>query len=205
MSLNVNYGCGLSSPNDWHNFDASPTLRLSKIPIIGMIAKKKTAFPKTVKFGDITKKLPIEDGSADRVYCSHVLEHLSFDDFHHALAETYRILKNGGVFRGVMPDLEYEAQRYLQHIEADAAHIFMKESHLGVSSRPNGIKGRIVSSLGNSAHLWLWDYKALEKALFEAGFKDIRRAKFGDSRDPYFSSAEDKVRWDNNLGWHCSK
>ena len=34
----VQYGCGLSAPNEWINFDVSPTLRIQKIPIIGSLS-----------------------------------------------------------------------------------------------------------------------------------------------------------------------
>ena len=47
MSLNVQYGCGLSDPEGWKNFDSSPTLRLQKLPLIGRFIKKvefKTVF-----------------------------------------------------------------------------------------------------------------------------------------------------------------
>ncbi|MCI5142460.1 MAG: methyltransferase type 11, partial [Candidatus Electrothrix sp. ATG1] len=29
----IHYGCGLSAPESWLNFDASPTLRLQRIPL----------------------------------------------------------------------------------------------------------------------------------------------------------------------------
>ena len=31
----VQYGCGFLAPGEWLNFDASPTLRLEKIPMLG--------------------------------------------------------------------------------------------------------------------------------------------------------------------------
>ena len=94
MPLNVQYGCGLSAPEHWINFDASPTLRLQRIPLFGKLAKK-VDFPKTVKFGDITKKLPgIKQGTCDAIYCSHVLEHLSLQDFRIALRHSFELLKH---------------------------------------------------------------------------------------------------------------
>jgi hypothetical protein len=29
----IQYGCGLSAPKEWTNFDVSPTLRIQKLPI----------------------------------------------------------------------------------------------------------------------------------------------------------------------------
>ncbi len=106
----INFGCGLSVATDWLNYDASPTLRLQKLPLVGLLAKSlvRPRFPDLVLFGDIARRLPEESSSADLVYCSHILEHLSLDDFRLALTEVFRILKPGGVFRGVLPDLEID-------------------------------------------------------------------------------------------------
>ena len=94
----IQYGCGLSAPENWKNFDSSPTLRLQKVPLLGKLVNK-TPFPSKVIYGDIVKGLPgIKDNSCDGVYCSHVLEHLSLEDFRIALRNTLNILKPGGYF-----------------------------------------------------------------------------------------------------------
>ena len=83
----VQYGCGLSAPKEWTNFDVSPTLRIQKTPLLGTILKSKlnTTFPSNVLYGDIIKGLPIDENSCDGLYCSHTLEHLSLQDFRKAL------------------------------------------------------------------------------------------------------------------------
>ena len=96
----VQYGCGYSAPLGWRNFDASPTLRFERIPLIGRLYKKnKFRFPDNVEFGDIVKGLPIPHDSVKAVYCSHILEHLSLEDFRQAILNTHNILKKGGCFR----------------------------------------------------------------------------------------------------------
>jgi hypothetical protein len=57
------------------NFDASITLRMERLPVVGRFVKKNSQrFPDGVAFGDIVKGLPLPDGSADGIYASHVLE-----------------------------------------------------------------------------------------------------------------------------------
>ena len=93
----VQYGCGWSAPKEWQNFDASPTLRFERLPIVGYLyTKNKSRFPNNVKYGDIVKGLPVPADSCKGVYCSHVLEHLSLDDFRVALRNTVTILQPGG-------------------------------------------------------------------------------------------------------------
>ena len=67
--LYVQYGCGESSPDGWLNFDASPTLRAQRIPFLGnFVRRDRINFPKSVKFGDVRRGLPVEDQSCSGVY-----------------------------------------------------------------------------------------------------------------------------------------
>ena len=119
-NLYIQYGCGLSCPDNWVNFDSSPTLLLQKIPLIGRFIRRKglEPFPRGIRYASVVKGLPLADGQCKGVYCSHVLEHLSIVDFRAAIKETYRCLGSGGTFRLVLPDL----QRYVrEYTESDSA------------------------------------------------------------------------------------
>ncbi len=202
----IQYGCGMSAPEGWRNFDASPTLRFERLPILGHIYTKNEArFPKGVEYGDIVKGLPTPDNSCDGIYCSHVLEHLSLDGFRTALRNTYKALRRGGTFRLVLPDLEHSIKKYLSNDSNEAAMEFMRETSLGHERRAIGLLGLVSSWVGNSQHLWMWDYKSMGLELRNAGFVNIRRANFGDSSDPVFSEVEDRTRWDDCLGIECQK
>src|SRR5204863_7739419 len=119
----VQFGCGLSAPSSWTNFDASPTLRLQRIPLLGRIATYgRVRFPANVHRGDIVRGLPVEPASCRAVYSSHVLEHLALEDCRAALRNCWTILEPGGVFRFVIPDMEEGIRRYLAS-PGDAAAI----------------------------------------------------------------------------------
>ena len=207
--LFVQYGCGLVAPDGWVNFDASPTLRIQKIPIIGpLITKRRTAFPKSIQYGNVAKGLPINDNACDGVYASHVLEHLALNDFHAALRETYRILRDEGRFRLIVPDLHDLATEYLSAYSSgdiEASHKFMHNSYLGMKARPRNMKARLMAGLGNADHLWMWDRLSMGAALSNAGFQKIREAKFGDSEEPAFSLVEDKGRFENAIAFEAIK
>ncbi len=200
----VQYGCGWSAPESWRNFDASPTLRFERLPLIGgLYTRNKERFPSNVEFGDITSGLPVPDGSCAGVYCSHVLEHLSLEDCRKALVNTRDMLEAGGTFRLVLPDLRFHAQKYLDTSSESAAHEFMRETSLGCEKRDRGPFRYMISMLGNSKHLWMWDYESLHGELRDAGFVEIRRAEFGDSADSRFAEVEQADRWQNCLGIEC--
>ncbi|MQP68452.1 hypothetical protein GE253_24335 [Niveispirillum sp. SYP-B3756] len=59
----VQYGCGWTAPPGWHNFDASPTLRFERLPLVGRLySKNGRRFPDNVRYGDIVRGLPLAPG-----------------------------------------------------------------------------------------------------------------------------------------------
>lgn len=192
----VQYGAGYSAPAGWLNFDASPTLRIQKIPLVGArIARLKnpSPFPTDVIFGDIVRGLPVSEQSVSGLYASHVLEHLSLADCRIALKNSFKILKPGGIFRLIVPSLTERAAKYLRLVEEgnpEASHLFMHETYLGVSKSRQGLKDLILGAIGNADHLWMWDNYSMSAELSNAGFTSIRPAKFGDCEDLMFSRVE---------------
>ncbi len=210
MTQHVQYGCGLSAPIEWVNFDVSPTLRIQKVPVLGFVLKKQlnASFPENVKYGDIIKGLPVLDNSCDGLYCSHTLEHLSLQDFRLALKNSYKILKKGGIFRCIVPDIEFIARNYIKNLESgnhSASVNFISETLMGIEKRPRGFKAFLNSFYGNSHHLWMWDHQSLAEELKKAGFTHIRNCQFNDSEDPLFKLVENKSRFVNAVAIECKK
>lgn len=201
----VHYGCGFDAPEEWVNFDASPTRSLEKIPVLGQLVPTGShgRFPANVRYGDIVKGLPLADGSAELLYCSHVLEHLSLTDLRTALRNSRRVLRSDGTFRLVLPDLEQMIRDYCAATDDAAAIRFMQATLLGKEQRPRGLTGFARQWLGNSHHLWMWDYRAMKSELEAAGFVGVRRAEFGDSPHEAFTLVESEDRWNNCLGIEC--
>lgn len=210
--LYIQYGSGpFSAPAGWRNYDSSPTLRLQQIPLIGKLLKPAmhVAFHPDVILGDILKGLPgIKENSCDGIYCSHVLEHLSYNDCLLAIRNTYHILKPGGYFRCVLPDLAAAAKTYIEQLSAQntKANVnFMEETMLGKKERTRGFKQLLTASLGNRAHLYMWDDISLASELAAAGFKNVRNCSFNDSPDPMFKGVEERSRFNNAVALEATK
>ena len=192
----VHYGCGHDVGKSWSNFDVSPMLRFEKIPG-GKIAKKLvdtgSNFPPEVMYGNILNGPLVTPGTANCVYASHVLEHLSYADACRAISTTFDMLQAGGTFRLVVPDLEWRARLYIESLnkgDSGASGAFLRQTLLGHETRDRSLLGKARLAFGGSAHLWMWDEPAMTDALKAAGFQNIRRCDFGDASDPAFSELE---------------
>ncbi len=98
----LNLGCGNQFHPEWININA-----ISSSPY--------------VKAHDLRNGIPYQDEQFEVVYHSHLLEHLCVSDAIKFMGECFRVLKQGGVIRVVVPDLET-----LVHIYLKALHKALK-------------------------------------------------------------------------------
>jgi ubiquinone/menaquinone biosynthesis C-methylase UbiE len=54
-------------------------------------------------YRNLEQGLPFDSDSIDEVYSKHTLEHINPDKIHWVIAEIYRVLKNGGRFKVIVP------------------------------------------------------------------------------------------------------
>jgi SAM-dependent methyltransferase len=206
--MNLHYGCGLSPGKSWLNVDASPTLRLQRLPVVGFVFRRvlKPVFPREIQYGDIVRGLNLQPESCDVIFCSHVLEHLALEDCRRALANTFKYLRPGGTFRAVLPSLETHIRDYIENPAPEAALKFMRFSNLGWEKRGSGLKARLRDAFGNTRHLWMWDFKAMKTELEKVGFREVKPVQFGDSPNPVFAEVEipERFQW-NPLAFECMK
>jgi ubiquinone/menaquinone biosynthesis C-methylase UbiE len=204
----LHIGCGLVVAPDWQNIDASPSLKLAQMPLLGKMATRKLslpAWPSSVRYGNIVKGLKIQPESCDLIYASHVLEHLSVTDFKTALQNIYTYLKPGGIFRAVVPDLEQYIQSYWQQrqdpqLASQAAANFMIGSGLGHMGTRETLSARARETLANHRHQWMWDRPSLQAAFEQQGFRQVHSCIYGDWNDPRFAKVEYKESYENAIG-----
>jgi predicted SAM-dependent methyltransferase len=200
----VQYGCGpFCAPEGWINFDASPTLRIQRLPGVGPWLKKRmhVSFAPEIRYGDILEGLStIPKASCKGVYCSHVLEHLCLEDCRKAIQNTYALLQTGGRFRCVVPDLEWAARNYIAGLDREdpEANIhFLSYTMLGARSRPRDLKSVAMKTFGHQQHLYMWDKLSLKNLLLQAGFSQVRSCTYHDSIDPMFVAVEEASRFEH--------
>ena len=209
----LNLGCGTkaSSSDDVINIDWSIQLRIKRSrffrlfsPMIlrGERLKAFQGLPDNILVHDLSKGIPFPDSSVDAVYHSHTLEHLDRNIVPKFFKEVRRVLKDGGIHRIVVPDLERICVAYCGHLaeceenhEEVARHDKYVESLLEQSVRKEAYGTstqrplrRFIENvlLGDArkrghTHQWMWDRFNLHHALHEAGFRDIAVKSFSES------------------------
>ena len=69
-----------------------------------------------VEHADLSKKFPYPSNYFDLVYCSHYIEHIQIKRVTFFLDECFRILRNGGLIRLALPDLENIVREYIKNV-----------------------------------------------------------------------------------------
>ncbi|KAA3603979.1 MAG: methyltransferase domain-containing protein [Candidatus Scalindua sp. AMX11] len=211
--LYVQYGCGNVSIDGWLNFDSSPTLRIQKIPVLGRLLRSRLncVFDNTIRYGDIIKGLPLKLGSVDGLFCSHVLEHLSYADGLIALKNSFNYLKPGGRFRIILPDLETYIKTYIQEISSDSSGIkamaavnFNSSTRLGTKKFRTSFKSRLYEAF-RSRHHWMWDNESLSKTLDDHGFINVKTFQQGECDDEMFLRPEREYQFSHSFALECTK
>lgn len=200
----LNIGCGLCVGKDWINIDGSWNAwfanhrNLAKVltPIIGTGWEK---WPQGIIRLDVRRKLPYAPESIDAIYSSHFLEHLPRQECEALLYVCYCVLKLGGFFRVVLPDLEGLTRKYLREIDNTSSFTPPADRYfeaLGVHTRRPGISGALYKLYQRifdyHTHSWMYDAQSMSALLKKTGFDSIELKKAWESNILHIEQVERK-------------
>ncbi|HEY1802024.1 MAG TPA: methyltransferase domain-containing protein [Terriglobales bacterium] len=171
--LGVNIGCGTSVADGWYNIDNSPTIWLSRIPVLRSLFRVP-AWPKSVHRHDVLKGLPFGNETVDCIYSSHTFEHFTYAQSLFLTKECLRVLKPSGILRIVVPDLKQLVQDYLSDPDSTASHRFIERLSLSHTWQDLVHRG--------AHHQQMFDGRSLLGMLDEAGFENAQLSNFSESR-----------------------
>lgn len=103
--VKINIGSGLFGIPGWHNLDNSPTIPLSRIPVIRRLLKTP-AWPRDVQRYDVRRGLRFADRSVQYIYSSHTFENFTYAEALAIAKDCYRVLAPQGILRVVVSDSE---------------------------------------------------------------------------------------------------
>lgn len=115
--------------------------------------------PEVDEVDDVKALTKFENNSVDVIYASHILEHITRKEYTMVLSRWYELLKEGGVLRIAVPDIEKVFKHYQEHKDLRLLRGFLWGGQ----------------SFGANYHYCGWDYETLSEDLLSVGFKDIER------------------------------
>ena len=146
---------------------------------------------------DLTQGLPFEDNSANLIYTSHFLEHLSYDQINPLLLECLRVLQPDSSLLICVPDSEafikaYINNEYTERLMSDGT-LLRAPSFIGQPGERIYTKALVntnsridwINYIAYSAneHKYMFDRENIYNHLKIAGFKNIREREYSSELD----------------------
>jgi predicted SAM-dependent methyltransferase len=132
--------------------------------IPGFVHVDLADYPHIDHRSDVSDLSMFNDGVADLIYASHVLEYFDRFEALDVLAEWRRVLKPGGVLRVAVPDF------------AALVEVYRRYGKLSMIIGP--LYGRMEVAPGSQRfiyHRTVYDFQSLRETLEIAGFTNVRR------------------------------
>ena len=140
---------------------------------------------------DATKPFPFPDHCLDFVHAEHLIEHLSWRQGQHTLAECRRVLKPGGVLRLATPDLALLVAIYRGDAGPEGDHYLEWAYNAFLKKAPHVHPAFLLNhNLRAWGHTFVYDTEVLRLALEDAGFVDIEQCRLGESRHEHLRGLE---------------
>lgn len=131
-------------------------------------------------YWDLRKGIPFPDESISKIYSSHFLEHLSFEEGQQFLDECLRTLRQGGIFSISVPDAEIYIKGYLNG-NLDRSKFLEGEPNDKYTTKIDYIN--YIAYMGGH-HKYMFDRENLLHILEAKGFKNVHLRDFDPELDP---------------------
>ena len=180
----VNLGCGLAIAPGWINVDASLNAVFGGAPawMLKLLYRATGAnryytcdeYCRLLRdhrfvFSDLARSLPFPEKSVDVFYSSHFFEHLFKKDAARLLGDCHKALREGGLIRIAVPDLEHAVALY-----QSGENRKMLDDYFFVDDLSSYL----------ARHKYMYDFDLMKAALAKAGFRDIKRCGYREGKAP---------------------
>ena len=129
---------------------------------------------------DLKKGIPLPEDSVDKIYASHVLEHVSFKDLIKLLEEIYRVLKKNGKLYVSVPDASLFIKSYINKQRFLPKGGYYQPAVVHTGSLIDQIN---YIAYMDQEHKYLFDKENLINTLKKIPFKKVELRNFDKSLD----------------------
>ena len=134
---------------------------------------------------DLRRPLPYPDNSFEGIYSEHTLEHMYPSEALLMIAEAYRVLKPGGIFRCSVPNLA----RFVAFYNGEKVGPEFDTFTSGCEAMWNLTQ--------NHGHRSVWDATMLKAKMLEAGFARADERSFNEGPAPRLLVDQDFRAWES--------
>lgn len=167
--LKLQLGCGHNILPGWINTDSEPA------PLANYL--------------DFRRPFPFSANLFNAVFCEHTIEHVTKDEGRGMLAEVFRVLKPGGLFRVVTPSLDKMFKMMLDP-GAPQSQQYLNWFRGYVKNPQATLTDSINLAFYGHGHRYLYTNDELVSALHAAGFRSLAMMPGGTYRDSIFNEVD---------------
>ena len=129
---------------------------------------------------DLKNGIPLSNNSVDKIYSSHLLEHIPFEQLMILLEKCRNVLKVGGEFLVCVPNFRFYADSYKEGKMFRDRETWWKDALIDTGSTIDQINYIVYMK---DEHKYMFDEENLVNTLKKAGFSDVKLRVFDESID----------------------
>jgi SAM-dependent methyltransferase len=169
LDLKLHLGCGANILPGWINTDATPA--------------------PTADYLDFARRFPFPENLFAVVFCEHSIEHAGKPQALGLIAEVFRVLRPGGLFRVVTPSLDSFARLAIDP-QSPTAQKYLAWFRL-FSKNPTATTSDAVNTIFyGHGHQHIYMVDELTELLERAGFTNVKSMPAGRYDNPVFQNVD---------------
>lgn len=129
---------------------------------------------------DLRKGIPLPDGSVEKIYSSHLLEHIPFQELILFLKECHRVLKTGGEFSVCVPNFAFYINAYQGGNMFKPRESWWREGAVSTNSLMDQLN--YIIYMGGE-HKYMFDSENLINTLKQGGFVNSKLRPYDEKID----------------------
>jgi len=130
---------------------------------------------------DLRNGIPLEKETVEKIYSSHLMEHISYKELLEFLQECRRVLRVGGEFSVSVPNSRFYLEAYLQGKYFRPRDSWWSPASIDTGSLLDQVN--YIAFMGGE-HKHLFDSESLINILKKAGFSGVSSRAFEAGLDP---------------------
>ncbi|MEM8824447.1 MAG: methyltransferase domain-containing protein [Pseudomonadota bacterium] len=129
---------------------------------------------------DLRDGFPLRDGCIDKIYCSHLLEHIPYEQLVQLVSECRRVLRNGGEFSVCVPNARNYITAYMKEVTFRDRETLWEPAVIDTGSNIDQLN--YIAYMGGE-HKYMFDPENLINTLLKGGFSNVVKREFDPSLD----------------------